>query len=210
MSICASEGDAYVPALGGRHWQDGTAEKRYGLLGFHSTTKKQWKHTTGILLAQLRNHGSTLQGSENTLCWFQEATTAAGKVSWAGIATASYFFDNKWWTLLVRTGRKDSQIVRKIVWNLAHPISTTDFQNNLAQPALISLCFCSFSAKWRAESSENNHAADREDPAIPVTQSYSQGAQDQLRAERQLSLKVQEWKWQPSQTNHFPNCQLML
>lgn len=159
---------AYTHALVGQHWQDGTAEKRYGLSGFHSTAKKQRKHTMGILL-QLRNHGITLQGSENALCWFQKATTAAGKVSWAGIATASYFFDNKWWTFLVRTGRKDSQMVRKVAWNLAHPISTTDFLNNLSQAALISLYFCFSSAKWRAESSENNPAADWEDPTMPAT-----------------------------------------
>lgn len=203
MSICALEGDAYMHALGGWHWQDSTAEKRYGLSGFHSAAKKQQKHTMGILLAQLRNHGSTLQGSENALCWFQKATTAAGKVSWAGIATASYFFDNKWGVFLVRTGRKDSQMVRMVAWNLAHPISTTDFQNNLAQAALTSLCFCSSSAKWRAESSEK-------DSAMSVTPSSSQGAQAQPHAEQQLSLKVQEWKRWPSQTNRFSNSELML
>lgn len=81
MSICALERDTCMHALAEQHWQDSTAEKRCGLLGFHSIAKKQWKHTMGILSAQLRNHGSMLQGYENSLCRFQNATTAAGKVS---------------------------------------------------------------------------------------------------------------------------------
>lgn len=68
VSICALEGDAYTRALGGWHRQGSTAEERRGLSGFRSAAKKQGKHTVGILLAQLRNHGSTLQGSENALC----------------------------------------------------------------------------------------------------------------------------------------------
>lgn len=61
MPICASEGDIYMHALGGQHCEG------YGLSGFHSTAKKQGKHTTGVLLAQLRKHGSSLQGPGNAL-----------------------------------------------------------------------------------------------------------------------------------------------
>lgn len=47
---------------------DGRAEKKCRLSRFHSNAKKQGKHTMGILLAQFRNHGSTQQGSEHSLC----------------------------------------------------------------------------------------------------------------------------------------------
>lgn len=88
------------------HWEGGPAEKRCRLSGFHSTARKQGKHTVGMLLAQLRNHGSTLQGYEHSICWFEKATTDGAKDNWAGIDTTSYFFHNKWWTRLVKTGRK--------------------------------------------------------------------------------------------------------
>lgn len=108
---------------------DGRAEKKCRLSRFHSNAKKQGKHTMGILLAQFRNHGSTQQGSEHSLCWFEKATTAGANDNWAGIDTGSYFFDNKWWIGFVRTWKKDRWSERYI--QLAHPTLTTDFQNNL-------------------------------------------------------------------------------
>lgn len=61
VPICASEGDIRMDALGGQHC------KGCGLSGFHGTPKKQGMHTTGMLLAQLRNHGTLMQGPRNAL-----------------------------------------------------------------------------------------------------------------------------------------------
>lgn len=117
------------------HWEDSTA----GDMDFQSFIA-HLRNTTGILLAQLRNHGTSMQGPGNALYWSQKAIAAADKISWA---TTSYFFDEKWWAFLVRTAKKDRQIN---AWNLT-PISITDSQNNLAQLALTPLCFCSLFTK---------------------------------------------------------------
>lgn len=66
--------------------------------------------------------------------------------------------------------------------------------------------------KRKAESplNDHNHAADSGDSAVPGTESSMQEAWAQLDAQQQLSLKGQEMECQPTHTNHFPNCELML
>lgn len=64
--------------------------------------------------------------------------------------------------------------------------------------------------KRRAESPANDHAADSGDSAVPGAESSMQEAQTQPDAQQQLSLKGQERECQPTHTNHFPNCELML
>lgn len=124
VPICALEGDVYMHTLGGQHC------KGYRLSGFHSTAKKQGKHTTGILLA--KKPWNLTAGTWKCFILIskrqQQQLTRLAELLPVIFLTKND--EHSWLRLQERTDKCMK----------SDPTSTTDSQNNLSQLALTSLC----------------------------------------------------------------------